>query len=396
MMKNVRARQDALARRFDRIVNSNYWPAQVGDASGNMNGPDGTIIVRELTSNGLSAPRNVQPPMVYLPLAPGYNVELEYNKHGQPYIVRGDTKNNRAASQATLPTPPRVPDAQSRSAPLAVVPTSPPSLAISIKSWNPILSGVFTSFPGIAEEAAVAPSAGNMYYAVWCVLADLSGAEVLYSTERGVSDLALDDDDVNEALATKTAGSFPVWAQKIVGGQTVITDSDLTNDGRPLQQTINVVDSGGSSAVPYILIRDEKAQNTAGGTFTSGAWRTRDLNTEVFDTNNLASVASNQITLAAGTYEAFITCPVSQVARHQARLYNTSDSAVLLLGTSEFAYPSGGVQNCSTIRGRFTIAASKVLEVQHRCETTESGNGFGFEANFDTEIYTVVELRKVG
>ena len=31
----------------------------------------------------------------------------------------------------------------------------------------------------------------------------------------------------------------------------------------------------------YAIIADQKAQNTAGGTFTSGAWRTRDLQTEV-------------------------------------------------------------------------------------------------------------------
>ena len=37
-------------------------------------------------------------------------------------------------------------------------------------------------------------------------------------------------------------------------------------------------DAGGLFS-SYAIIADQKTQNTAGGTFTSGAWRTRDLNT---------------------------------------------------------------------------------------------------------------------
>ncbi|MCK9324153.1 MAG: hypothetical protein M0P69_01515 [Bacteroidales bacterium] len=34
----------------------------------------------------------------------------------------------------------------------------------------------------------------------------------------------------------------------------------------------------------HLIVNDTKPNNTAGGTFTSGAWRTRDLNTEVYNT----------------------------------------------------------------------------------------------------------------
>ena len=37
----------------------------------------------------------------------------------------------------------------------------------------------------------------------------------------------------------------------------------------------------------YAIIADQKAQNTPGGTFTAGAWRTRDLQTEVADPVNI-------------------------------------------------------------------------------------------------------------
>lgn len=140
----------------------------------------------------------------------------------------------------------------------------------------------------------------------------------------------------------------------------------------------------------YINIVDQKAQNTAGGAFNNGAWRTRDLNTELADTGNLASVAANQITLEAGTYRVFITAPAAQVRRHQLRLYDTTGAAVLLTGNNAFAVP--GSQSIATLAGRFTISVQSVLEVQHQCQTTVAGNGFGIECNFTTEVYTNVSM----
>lgn len=151
----------------------------------------------------------------------------------------------------------------------------------------------------------------------------------------------------------------------------------------------------GGAGTSYILIQDQKAQNTSGGTFTSGSWQTRDLNTEVVDTGNNASVSSNQITLEAGTYRFRISCPALRVDNHQARLYNISDSTVVAYGTSEFN-GSGGYQATtrSIIEGRFTIAGSKVFEVQHRCVATFATVGLGAACNLATEIYTTAEFEK--
>lgn len=118
------------------------------------------------------------------------------------------------------------------------------------------------------------------------------------------------------------------------------------------------------------------------------------LNTEVADADNLASLASNQITLEAGTYRCYASCPAQMVKNHQARLYNISDSEVILTGTSEYSnYDYPGCSH-SNIVGRFTIAAQKIIEVQHRCNTTRNTNGFGTAANFGTEIYASIELWK--
>lgn len=155
--------------------------------------------------------------------------------------------------------------------------------------------------------------------------------------------------------------------------------------------------SGGGALGDYILIRDEKSAGTGGGTFTAGAWRTRTLNTEVVDTGNHASLSSNQITLDAGTYRFHISCPAQRVGRHQARLYNISDSTEVERGTSNYAYDqaSGSVQNTSEIIGRMTIAATKTFEVQHQGAVTSNTFGFGVDANLGgTEVYAVAQFWK--
>lgn len=143
----------------------------------------------------------------------------------------------------------------------------------------------------------------------------------------------------------------------------------------------------------YIHIVDQKADDTAGGTFTQDAWRTRDLNTELSDTANIASVVGNQITLAAGTYRARISAPAKRVDRHDARLRNITDNTTLLVGTAGQADTAAGLTTHSFILGRFTLAAPKVLEVQHYCLTTRATDGFGaYGGSSEPEIYTVVEL----
>lgn len=150
--------------------------------------------------------------------------------------------------------------------------------------------------------------------------------------------------------------------------------------------------AGGSS---YVYLRDEKTQNTAGGTFTSGAWQTRDLNIET-DPDTICSLSSNQFTLDAGTYRINVNAPANRVNYHQIRLYNTTDTATILTGTAEYAPTGADYQKHSFISGSFTVAASKALEIQHYGTATRATVGFGLAGNITTEVFTLVEICKVG
>lgn len=170
----------------------------------------------------------------------------------------------------------------------------------------------------------------------------------------------------------------------------IIKPDTNAGDKRWIKQSVS-----GASTPDYIRLHDLKADGVDGGDFTAGAWRTRDV-VEEQDLGGHCSVAANVITLAAGTYDCFIRCPCFFVNQHQSRLYNTSDSSLVVLGSSGYAASAHSVANDSFIRGRFVLAASKNLEIQHRCDDTQNGNGLGVGNVWaGDEIYTVAEFWKV-
>ena len=162
------------------------------------------------------------------------------------------------------------------------------------------------------------------------------------------------------------------------------------------ERRVSAAEANALSAFAYLLIVDEKAANTAGGTFTSGAWQQRVLNTVKTARGIAASLNSNQILLEAGLYRCRISCPAHRVDRHKALLRNMTDGVDLLYGTSEYAASAGAYgQSVSVIMGWLDLTSPKVLEVQHRCQTTFATQGFGVESNFGApEIYTVAEFWK--
>ena len=144
----------------------------------------------------------------------------------------------------------------------------------------------------------------------------------------------------------------------------------------------------------YAIIADQKAQNTDGGTFTSGAWRTRDLNTEIADPDGIVSISSNQFTLGAGSYLIRWSAPAYSANRNQSRLYNITTSTNVAVGTSAYAFGTNAVSSISLGAARVVLTASTVFEIQHQCGTTVAGSGFGVAGNAATEQYTTVEIFK--
>jgi len=161
------------------------------------------------------------------------------------------------------------------------------------------------------------------------------------------------------------------------------TDRTLTNSGPG--------GGGHGSLSQPATIYDSKSIGTNGGTFNSGSWILRDLNTVQSDPNGIVTVSFNQIFVASGSYVFMISCPAYAVGNHQARLYNVTNSVVVAEGsvetTSGFSVQTRSTINCST-----TVAVPTVFEVQHRCTLTKTTDGLGISGGMSNEIYTVVQI----
>lgn len=153
--------------------------------------------------------------------------------------------------------------------------------------------------------------------------------------------------------------------------------------------------NGGNGALSIAVLSDIKEQNTAGGTFTSGAWRTRTLQTEV-DSDNIVSLSASQFTPIAGTFLLIARVPGYGVKGHQARLYNASADSLIKLGSVVgVASASYASNEDSIIIALFTVAAGQALEIQHQCTQTLATNGMGAPVNLAPEVYTEVILVQV-
>ena len=159
--------------------------------------------------------------------------------------------------------------------------------------------------------------------------------------------------------------------------------------------------NGGSSPTPtseeYILIQEQQSSGVDGhdgGGFSSGSRHKRELNTEVVDTDDNATISSNVIALQPGTYRFAFFATGNRCGGHQAFLRNTSDSVDVGIGSTERLSTGTTSHSNSNGSGRFTIAATKNFELQHECTNTNNTDGFGKSGGLGTEVYCQVEFWK--
>lgn len=251
---------------------------------------------------------------------------------------------------------------------------------------------------------------------------NVTGATSLSSTLGVTGDVAV---NTNKFNVTASSGNTTIAGTLGVTGNTTLTGQTLASDGTALLPGISfssdpntglyrigsdnigfstnglisgqITTSGWIISQQYVCFVDEKSNNTEGGTFTSGDWRTRVLNT-TRGTNSIAgsSLSSNQFTLPSGTYKIYATCPALGVSLHKARLQNITDGTTVLIGSSERTDNTDTVSTNSIVSGTFTINSQKTFELQHRCSLTVNTVGFGSPSNFSVvEVYSQIEIWRI-
>ena len=185
------------------------------------------------------------------------------------------------------------------------------------------------------------------------------------------------------------------------------------------------------SAIPYAVIEDHKPSNVNGGNFYNYAdssqlgflmgsryFRTRDLNTRVFDaigvsinpklTSTTDGGPGNSFSLPIGTYRICATATVYRAASVQTILCELGNTTTpILTGNSTYNQPVGGTgdkydTNLPGVKGIFIVSSeNERYAIAQACQITSIGTGgFGFgvnasEASDFENMYTQVELWKL-
>lgn len=256
---------------------------------------------------------------------------------------------------------------------------------VTIQNWG---SGAVT----ITAGTATVNTAGSL------IVPQYDGG-VLYFTSASA---AIYFDWVQAGATSPLTTKGDIWgystsdARIPVGANGTVLTADST-------QSLGVKWASASATRSYAIFQDAKAVNTAGGTFTAGAWRTRDLQTTQVNSITSCSLSSNQITLPAGTYYVWATTPSRAVQRNYSRLYNITDSSRTLAGSLSYSGDSSiqVEEPINVITGVFTITGTKVFELQHYCSATKNGDGYGSSDGnsldgVQANIYSQITIEKIG
>lgn len=149
----------------------------------------------------------------------------------------------------------------------------------------------------------------------------------------------------------------------------------------------------GANMEAPILIFDQKAQNTDGGSFNSGAWRVRDLNVLVDLDSIGASLSSNEFTLPAGRWLIEWGAPARLVTSHMTRLWSVTENTSVGLGSSAYC-PNADNEDRSFGAVFQNNSAETTYRIEHRCTVTRATDGFGFATNLEAETYTQVKCTR--
>jgi len=207
---------------------------------------------------------------------------------------------------------------------------------------------------------------------------------------------SVDTDKIaNNAVTTAKIADDQITSAKLANAINITSGNSLTIDSGA-----TITNSGTASGfglfTSYAIIADQKASGTNGGTGTSGAWRTRDLNTEISDPDGIVSISSNQFTLGAGNYFIRWSAPSRGTSAHQTRLYDVTGAVAVQVGSTEDCQQaSSSPQTRSFGQARVSIVSNNTYEIQHRFQTTSVwGMGYGVNNIWGITQYAAVEIFK--
>ena len=175
-----------------------------------------------------------------------------------------------------------------------------------------------------------------------------------------------------------------------------IYDGAVTED-KLNESVIPNINTNNLRSTAFLHIQDQKDPGVDGGTFTSGEWRTRDLNTIVYNTIEGASLSNNIISLPASQYYIEVSAPAYRIRFVRAAIQNNTTQELLALSNTVHVSSAYGEFGSNYINTMLNLSAATDLSIVQRCTATYSITGFGWASNMGfNEIYTDVKIWRVG
>lgn len=223
-----------------------------------------------------------------------------------------------------------------------------------------------------------------------------TGTEAKKGTVRYPGLVGVDNTGSGDAVTSSNTGTSPVQIGTLQEAVTV--GAGVTFDSYALV-LVDVYPQHGP-----LIIRAIHITTGTTGTFTSGAWQVRTLNnlySSAFGfnaTNPHVALSANTLTIQPGVYYIRASAPAYRVDGHQIRLQDTGLGITLSEGTAEYS-PSAAdsSQTRSSLEVILHITTAKTIQLQHRCTTTRSTDGFGVFSGFMSgAVLASMEIIRLG
>lgn len=205
-----------------------------------------------------------------------------------------------------------------------------------------------------------------------------------------------------DPLSAQNATGLGEWWFHAVGEElrAVIVEGGLTPNISTLTQLRDAIKVISKRNMGYMLVQDQKANGTAGGSSVVGI-QTRVLNTVVKNTIVGASLSANQITLPAGGFRVNARAPAF-FSQHRCQIFNVTNNVVHTYGSNAnglnatTAASIGGdpVQTESFVSAYIELVEPTTFSLKSYCSEANATNGLG-QASVEAigeEIYSSIEI----
>ena len=211
--------------------------------------------------------------------------------------------------------------------------------------------------------------------------------------------------DYNIILRAGSAGTDRVYMAD--GGDLYPAGNNTQSLGRSTHQwgTIFAVNYEVNGSIQNVgigkgvaTLRETKGQDVLGGTFTSGADRIRELNVEEHDGESFVTLhtTNHYFTLPAGTYFVYFTANSFDTNSHRAKLITYAGTTVIF-GQNARSGSGDSTSTHSMGWGYISPASSTSYYLAHRCQTSRTDRGFGYDMNIsgEDEVYAQVTIFRI-